>query len=483
VAATSLPVELTGILMGHVGALKFEKCLDCDIAIVGAGITGIAAARKFGKAGMSYVVLERREAVGGVWLTHRWHGARCDSDIIKYSYSFRPLLSEQCLVDAAQIQSYLHTVTEELHIAPHIRFGTTVIRAEFGDAHWRIHTTRGIVTAKFLFNGNGYFADEPHVPALPGLADFHGEVVHAAHLDGRRTFHDKRVVLVGSGATAICCAPALARVSGTLVLLQRSPSYVFETENRIGWMTRACQALFRSGIQWPVRVLRHALQLRDDVIFVAFRRFPAIARAIFRHHWIKAVGRENFEAHFRPDYDPWQQRIPVAIGMKAQLRSGRITMRTGEIARCEDKRLVLADGSSIGCDICVLATGHDLEFLKFELVVDGRPVSIDRLNFYKGTMMGSIPNYFHPFGVLHSAWTQRIETIAGFAVRIVAHMQSKGHSVVTLDPREVDYTPGLAAGYIRRSLHSLPRLYGVYHLQSIDRLLSYRFDPSQFRFR
>ncbi|HEX4986212.1 MAG TPA: NAD(P)/FAD-dependent oxidoreductase [Burkholderiales bacterium] len=456
---------------------------DFEVAIVGAGITGIAAAREFGRTGLAYIVLERCESVGGVWLTHRWHGARCDSDIIKYSYSFRPLLAERCLLDAASIQSYLRDVTEEFGIAPHIRFGATVTRAEFTNDRWRIHTSRGIFTARFLLNGNGYFADQPHVPKLPGLADFRGEVVHSVYLDGRRTFHDKRVVLVGSGATAICCAPALARVSKSLVLLQRSPSYIFEAGNGIGWTTRACQSLFRHGIRWPVHALRHALQLRDDVIFVAFRRFPWLGKSIFRRHWLATVGRDNFEAHFRPDYGPWQQRIPVAVGLKAKLRSGEIVMRTGEIARFESGGVVLKDDSTVACDVCVLATGHNLEFLKFELVVEGRPVSVDRLGFYKGVMMGSIPNYFHPFGVLHSAWTQRIETIVRFIAHILAHMRREGYRVVMLDQREVEYVPSLASGYIRRSLDTLPRLYGVYHLQSLDRLLSYRFDPSQFRFR
>ena len=204
-----------------------------DVIVIGAGITGIGAAYYLRKNGLSYVVLEANEDLGGIWHTQRWHGARCDSDFVKYSFSFRPHVSPQCLQSREEIHRYLRAVADEFEIFDRIRFGTRVLNAEFDseDQCWRVHTNRGTFTSRFLINGNGYFS-EPYVPQFPGREQFAGEMIHTFQLDDRRTFEGKDVVLVGSGSTAICCAPELSRVSGSLTLLQRSPTYIYEIDNR-----------------------------------------------------------------------------------------------------------------------------------------------------------------------------------------------------------------------------------------------------------
>jgi len=198
------------------------------VIIVGAGVTGIGAAYYLGLNNISYTILEATDDLGGVWSTQRWHGARCDSEIIKYSFSFKPLLSKQSVQDREQIHRYLQAVATEFGILENIRFNTLVTKAVFDlvERRWRVHTSDGIFTAQFLINGNGYFSD-PYVPALKDSERFNGEIIHTADLDDRRTFADKDVVLVGSGSTAISCAPELAPpVSKSLVLLQRSPSHL-----------------------------------------------------------------------------------------------------------------------------------------------------------------------------------------------------------------------------------------------------------------
>jgi monooxygenase len=451
--------------------------------IVGSGITGLGAAYYLGRRGIPYIVLEAKEDVGGVWFSQRWHGARCDSDIVKYSFSFRPVLSDRALVEQPEIHAYLRSVAEEFGIRQHIRFGTAVTRAAFDTREklWRVETTQGTFTAQFLFNGNGYFSDRPHVPEFPGTADFAGEIVHTHHLDRVRKFPGKNVVVVGSGSTAICCAPALADVSQSVVMLQRSPSYIFETDNAVGWFARLCQSLYRRGVALPLTVLRGGLQMKDDLIFVGFRRWPAIGRWFFRQHWLAAVGPDLVRAHFTPRYNPWAQRIPVAIGLQEKVRSGRVRMVTGEIARFTRTGLELKDGTTVPCDVCVLATGFDLNFLKFEITVDGAPVSIERANFYKGVMLGGIPNYFQPVGVWHSAWTHRSESVTKFALKVMDHMAARGLGMVTVPRRTVPTFPSITPNYITRH-PEIPRLYGSYELPSLDKLLSYRFAVGDFAF-
>ena len=324
--------------------------------IVGSGITGIGAAYYLKQRNIPYVILEAKPDLGGVWNCQRWHGARCDSDILKYSFSFKPVLSDQRLQDRAEIHAYLRSVAQDFHILKNIQFNTPVTKAVFDtkQKRWTVNTNGGSFSAQFLFNGNGYFADKPFVPSFEGTDQFAGEIVHTSHLDASRTFTDKHVVLVGSGSTAICCAPVLSQVSKSLVLLQRSPSYVFETDNKVGGFTRLCQNLHRSGIAFPVTLLRGGLQLKDDLIFVGFRRFPRVAKWFFRHHWLKAVGPEAVKEHFSPRYNPWEQRIPVAIGLKEKIRSQQVRLKTGEIDHFAHSGIVLKNGETLPCDVCVL---------------------------------------------------------------------------------------------------------------------------------
>jgi monooxygenase len=457
---------------------------DYSAIVVGAGITGIGAAYYLQRNGFSHIVLEADADLGGVWHTQRWHGARCDSDFVKYSYSFRPHVSAQCLHGRQEIQDYLRAVAREFRILERIRFGTRVASAEFDSRsqRWTVRTNRGTFTAQFLMNGNGYFS-EPHVPGFPGREQFAGEVIHTHHLDERRRFDGKSVVLVGSGSTAVCCAPELARVSGSLTMLQRSPSYIYEIDNRATPLMRFCQYLYGLGFELPIRFLRGYLQVRDDVIFVGFRAFPRLARRYFREHWSGAVNEETLRRHFTPRYGPWEQRIPIAIGLKDAVRNGRVAMKTGEIERFTPAGMVLKSGDTLKCDVCVLATGFELDFLKFDLRVDGARIDMAGINFYKGIMMGGVPNYFQPVGVWHSAWTQRSETATRFAVKIMRYMAKRGMRKVCIDRGEaVQYTPAITPNYIMRHLAGMPRLYGTYELPSLDNLLCYRFEPRAFRF-
>ena len=271
-------------------------------------------------------------------------------------------------------------------------------------------------------------------------------------------------------------------MSKSLVLLQRSPSYIYEISNRAGPLIVLCQSLYRLGVRFPVKWLRAYLQLRDDLIFVGFRSFPRLARWFFRHHWLKAVGPDAFREHFSPRYNPWEQRIAVAIGLKEKLQKGQMAIKTAEIERFTESSIVLTSGESIECDTCVLATGLNLRFFSFELFVGEAKIAVERINLYKGVMVGGIPNYFHPMGSWHSAWTQRLEPVTRFAIRIIAHMKKRGLGSVSIARREVDAAPGITPNYVMRCASTLPRLHGTSNLPSIDNLFANRFNPGSFNF-
>jgi cation diffusion facilitator CzcD-associated flavoprotein CzcO len=458
--------------------------LNPTAIIIGAGMTGIGAAYYLRANNISYTILEAKADLGGVWNTHRWHGARCDSDFIKYSFSFKPFLSAQCLQSRETIQQYLRSVATEYSIVENIRFATRVTKAVFSvqAQQWTVHTNQGTFSAQFLINGNGYFSDEPHVPVFKDADKFKGEIIHTSHLDGKRTFTDKRVVVVGSGATAICCAPELSSVSKSLVLLQRSPSYIYEISNQAGALIVFCQNLYKLGIRAPVKWLRSYLQLRDDLVFVGFRKFPRLARWFFRNHWLHAVGEESFRQHFSPRYNPWEQRIAVAIGLKEKLQTGQIIVKTAEIERFTQSSIVLTNGERIECDTCILATGLNLRIFSFDIYIGDEKVALERINFYKGLMVGGIPNYFHPMGSWHSAWTQRLEPVIRFAIKIMAYMQEHGFGAVSIERRELDAAPGITPSYVMRCLSTIPRLQGTSNLPSIDNVFATRFSPRRFNF-
>ena len=456
---------------------------DTTAIIIGAGITGIGAAYYLRDSGIPYVVLEANSDLGGVWHTQRWHGARCDSDFIKYCFSFKPYLSPHCLQDRAEIQRYLRSVAEEFTILDHIRFNTLVTAASFNSRtqRWVVETNHGTFTAQFLINGNGYFS-APHVPQFPGREQFRGEVIHTFDLDAGRRFEGKDVVLVGSGSTAVCAAPELAKVSKSMTMVQRSPSYIYEIDNNATPSMRVAQALYRKGITFPLRLLRGWLQARDDIIFVGFRALPTFAKWFFRRHWLPAVGEQELRENFTPRYSPWEQRIPIAIGFKDAVRSGRLVLKTAEIERFTASGVRLKNGEELKCDVCILATGFELNFFKFRVEVDGRVIDQAGINFYKGLMMGGVPNYFQPVGVWHSAWTQRSETASRFAVKIMCYMKENGYRSFRIDREGVEYTPAITPNYIMRCVERMPRLYGTYELPSVDNLLCYHFNPRAFNF-
>ena len=455
-----------------------------EVIIVGAGLAGLAVSYYLARQDIPHLILEKSHRVGGIWSSMRWPGLRCDTEIQNYSYSFNPFISSQYLVSGETIEKYLYSTAKRFGMMERIRFDTRVERAQFcsRDARWTLMTNRGVFRTRFLVNANGYFDDRPYVPELVNRDAFAGEVEHLFDLHDVARLRNQRVLLVGSGASAISAAPAIAAAAESLTLLQRSPSYIYEQDNRIGLFADLAQRCYRKGYPMMLSVFNGLLQIKYDLLFVTFRVAPWVGRLFFRHHWRKSVSERTYVKHFTPSYNPWEQRIPVALGLRKLLETNAIDVVTGNIERFDRTGVRLTDGRRIEVDHCVFATGFNLKFFRFELAVDGRDVDTRRINFYKGMMMGGIPNYFQPFGPPHTSFTRRVETVSKLIVRILCHMHQRGLDTVSIPRRSIRQNPRITPGYIMRDLPRLPAFHGSLELPSIDNLLFYRFRPRCYRF-
>jgi cation diffusion facilitator CzcD-associated flavoprotein CzcO len=363
-------------------------------------------------------------------------------------------------------------------------FNTEVSKAEFSEDElmWRLHTNRGVFKSRFLINTNGYFADRPHIPEFEGSDTFNGDIFHLFDVDDKTPIAGRHIVLVGSGASAISAAPALTAVAASMTLLQRSPSYIYEQSNDIGIFVNIAQKLHHAGFSVPLKLVNYFLQLKSDLVFVLFRKIPWTGRLFFRHHWKGSVNDKTYDEHFSPGYNPWEQRIPVAIGLKELIENKMIRLVTGHIRCFTESGILLDDGRLIQSDLCILATGFDLSFFKFELSVNGQPVDTRKINFYKGMMMGGIPNYFQPFGPPHTSFTRRVETISKHIVKIIQHMREHGIDMVRIERKTVEQKPRITPNYIMRDLPDLPAIYGTMEIPTIDNLLFFRFRESDYVF-
>jgi monooxygenase len=457
-----------------------EDPTKIDVVIVGAGISGIATSYYLQAKDIRYIILEADDDIGGTWLRNTWHGARVDSEVVRYAFSFRLEIPAKELWDRGEVLSYLKRTVAETGIERHIVLRTRVRKASFDSAlnTWTVETDQGTYKAKFLVNCNGFGANVPHVPEFQGINAFRGKIVHSLDLDSGRRFDDQHVVIVGSGATAISCAPSLSDVSKSLVILQRSPSYIYEVDNKLGMFARICRSLHNWGVPLAGATLRLKNTVEGDLYFLLIRGFPKLGRAFFRWHW-RDVATDAYYAEFlTPRYEPYTQRIPKAVGLKERIVAKKIAFRNGEIDRFQERSILLRSGDELPCDVCILATGFKLSFFTFPLFYDGQQMDVRDINWYKTLMMGSVPNYFHPSGCFHCSWTQRIEYLSRMIVDVIVHMRKKGYGRVWVDRKAVPFQSVFRPNFLMREKH-LPRPYGLIELPTLDHLLSFRMRTSR----
>lgn len=444
---------------------------ECDVVVVGAGLSGIAAGYHLQAQcpARSYVILEARDAIGGTWDLFRYPGVRSDSDMFTLGYSFRPWTSDTIIAPGEAIRDYIRDAARAHGIDRRIRFGHRVTGAHWdsGQARWNVDVQAGGAalrfSCRFLYFCSGYYDYERgHDPDWPGRADFQGRIVHPQHWPADLDYSGRKVVVIGSGATAVTLLPEMAQRARHVTMLQRSPSYILALPARDAVGAALQRLLPRRAayalVRWKNILLSWAL-------FRYARRWPGSARRLLVRGAQSRLG-PGFDAarHLQPRYAPWDQRLCIApdADLFRAIRSGRASIVTDEIASFTPRGIRLASGEELPADIVVTATGLRLQMLGgAALTVDGQAVDFARTVSYKGMMASGVPNLALAMGYTNASWTLKSELIARQVCRLLNHMQARGLDIcvpVHDDPaRETDLAIDLSAGYIQRAAGVLPR--------------------------
>jgi cation diffusion facilitator CzcD-associated flavoprotein CzcO len=444
-----------------------------DVLIVGAGLSGIGAACQLREhlPARSVAVLEAREASGGTWDLFRYPGIRSDSDMFTFGFSWRPWPGDRALADGPLILDYLRTVAGEYGVDELIRYRHRVVRASWDSATstWTVeadHTvdgevTRVVMTADFLWCASGYYDyDEPFAPVFAGADEFTGGIVHPQHWPEGLDVTDKRVVVIGSGATAMTLVPALAGTAGHVTMLQRSPTYVVSRPARDPLATRL--ARLPTSVSYPV--VRWANILKSIGTYQLARRRPELVKKLVRKGArAQLPDTVDVDVHFQPSYDPWDQRfciVPDGDLFRA-VRRGEASIVTDTIERFTPTGIRLDSGAELEADVIVTATGLQvLAFGGIELVVDGVPVDLATRMTYKALMLSGVPNFVYTIGYTNASWTLKADLVSAYTVRLLRHMdETAARSVVPVREPDVQERPFMdfTSGYVLRALDMMPR--------------------------
>lgn len=444
-----------------------------DVLIVGAGISGIGAASHLARKcpEKSVAILERRESMGGTWDLFKYPGIRSDSDMFTFGYNFRPWTDPQTLADGPSIKRYLMETAVEYGVDRKIHYGRKVVGAEWdsSDEHWTIRTKQEnggkeeIWTAGFLMLCTGYYNyDKGYKPDFPGEKDFEGKVIHPQHWPEDLDYEGKRVVIIGSGATAVTLLPAMADKTEHITMLQRSPTYMMSLPE-VDPMASLLMKWLPESVAYGIMRKRNIAFQRWS--FVASRAFPAQARSLILGLARRQLGKKVDIRHFTPSYDPWDERICAMPGgdLFKTLRSGKASVVTDHIAKFTKKGILLQSGKELPADIIVSATGLDLQFLGgMTLVVDGKPHNAGDSMLYKSVLIEGVPNASLVIGYTNASWTLRADLAAEYVCRLLRHMDKKSYSVATPVDTEGCRTSetvmgSIMSGYVRRAADRMPR--------------------------
>jgi cation diffusion facilitator CzcD-associated flavoprotein CzcO len=437
-----------------------------DVLIIGAGLSGIGAAWRLRQARpeTSYAILEARAAIGGTWDLFRFPGVRSDSDMFTLSYPFRPWRGAESMASGASIRAYIQETADEAGITAHIRFGTRVAGAAWSsaEARWAVTTAAGeTLTCRFLYACAGYYDYERgHQPDFPGRDDFAGRFVHPQFWPAELDYAGKRVVIIGSGATAVTLLPALAATAGHVTMLQRSPTYITVLPIR-----DAVADVLRRRL--PASLAHKLVRTKNVLLTQAFyqlsRRRPERVKRLLRGLALRYLDDPDYvDRHFAPRYQPWDQRLCVvpAGDLFEAIRSGKASVATDHIDRFVPAGIRLASGEVLEADVVVSATGLSLLPVGgVRMTVDGAPVDFGETVAYRGLMLSGVPNFAYCFGYTNASWTLRADLSARYVCRLLNYLDRHGYA--SASPAA---SPGgdrrplldLTSGYVRRSLDRFP---------------------------
>jgi monooxygenase len=444
-----------------------------DVLIVGAGLSGVGAGYHLQAdcPEKTYAILEARESIGGTWDLFRYPGIRSDSDMYTLGYSFRPWEDARSIADGSSILSYVRRTAQDHGIDRKIRFGHRVVRAEWStaDARWTVEATREDtqetvrLTCGFLFMCSGYYSyEEGYTPDFKGTESFAGRIVHPQKWTEDVDYADKRVVVIGSGATAVTLIPALAEKAAHVTMLQRSPSYVVSlpAEDPIAKFLRRFL-----GAKAAYPIVRWKNVLITMLVFQLSRRRPGLVK------WLVRKGLErrlpsgyDIDTHFKPTYGPWDQRLCLVPNgdLFEAIAVGRASVVTDQIDTFTEKGIRLRSGAELEADLIVTATGLNLQaFGGMQIAVDGREVELSETMSYKGMMLSGVPNLAMSFGYTNASWTLKCDLTCGYVCRLLNYMDEHGYRQCTPlndDPTVaelpfIDFT----SSYVLRSIDKFPR--------------------------
>ncbi len=452
-------------------ALEHPPLGHVDVLIVGAGLSGIGAACHLQEEcpGKSFAIFESRGAIGGTWDLFRYPGVRSDSDMFTLGYAFRPWADSTAIADGAAIRSYIQDTAREYGVDATIRFHHQVLSADWSshDARWTVTARRSDtgdtvrLTCSWLQMCSGYYRyDEGFRPVFEGEERFAGEVLHPQHWPEGFDGSGKRIVVIGSGATAVTLVPALAETAEHVTMLQRTPSYVMSLPGRDPLAT-----FLRSRL--PGRVAYPVVRWKNVLASTAFyqfsRRFPGAARSLLRRLTMKQVPDVDVDTHFNPPYNPWDQRLCLVPDgdLFRTLRRGKASMATGRIAEFTERGVLLESGEHVDADVIVTATGLNLLPMGgMSVNLDGRPVDVSATVSYKGMMLSGVPNFTLVVGYTNASWTLKADLVNRYVCRLINHLDAEGYASATpVAPPEGADQPflDLSSGYVQRSLANLPK--------------------------
>jgi monooxygenase len=444
-----------------------------DVVIIGAGLSGIGAACQLQTQcpAKSFAILEARDVMGGTWDLFRYPGIRSDSDMFTMGYSFRPWQSEKAITDGPSILKYIKDTAAEHGVDHKIRYGHRVTSAAWStaDALWTIEAEAGPektferLTCNFLYMCSGYYDyDAGYMPSWPGMERFRGRVVHPQHWPEDLPYAGRRVVVIGSGATAVTLVPEMAKTAAHVTMLQRSPTYVVSRPARDAIAARLQHWL-------PARVA-HGLTRWKNVLLTMYvyrlsRRRPTQMKDYLVNEVRKALGPDyDVAKHFTPRYNPWDQRmclIPDA-DLFDVIRAGKASVVTDEIENFTETGIKLRSGEQLDADIIVAATGLKVKMMGgMRLTVDGTPVEVSKRLIYKGMMLNDVPNAAFALGYTNASFTLKCELTSAYVCRLLNHMAAKGHAWCMPHRPESGIVEepaiNLSSGYIQRASGILPK--------------------------
>lgn len=447
-----------------------------DVVVVGAGLSGIGAGYHLQTMSpdRSYVILEGRDELGGTWDLFKYPGVRSDSDMHTLGFSFKPWTEAKSIADGPSILAYLKETVAQFGIDQHIRYGQLVSKAEWSsdNATWTVTSTdkhtgeSKTIECSFLFMCSGYYSyKKGHTPEFVGRERFTGTIVHPQEWPQNLDYAGKRVVVIGSGATAVTIVPSMAQHAAHVTMLQRSPTYMVSRPDHDALANRMRKVLPE---KMAYNITRFKNTWRQQLVYNKTRTDPEKVKKLLLGGIQLELGADyDVAKHFTPNYNPWDQRlclVPNGDLFKA-MREGKASVVTDHIASFTETGIQLASGEHLEADVIVTATGLELVTLgEMDFIVDGEQVDFSQTWTYKGFAYSDIPNMASTFGYINASWTLRSDLTAEYVCRLLNHMRKKGVAQCTPRLREQDrnmkqrpWIDGFSSGYMQRMMHRMPR--------------------------